>query len=342
MELSLLLTRLCTAPGVSGRERALHDRLIELAPTCASVERDAASNLTLTLEPSGTANRTVTLCAHADRIGFVVTDFCENGFLRVAPVGGIDPRTLPASRVTVYGRETLTGIFATVPPHLQREEDEKVYPEVDRSAIDIGLSLQQAQALVSRGDFVTLQETPAALSEHAFLAPALDNRAGCAVLLAVADRFAENPPKSTRLVLLFSAQEELGCRGARVNRAAAASDAVIAVDTSFSSFPGTPPEKTGTPGAGPMLGISPILSEDLTHTLQTLARQQQLPIQSEILPGLTGTDADVLTLFPGGEACALLSLPLKNMHSAAEIADLRDIAACVRLLEAYLQKEDLA
>ena len=148
----------------------------------------------------------------------------------------------------------------------------------------------------------------------------------------------EKELKNTCVTLLFSVQEELGLRGA----AAAEFDAdkVIVIDTSFGSYPGAPEEKTGNLAGGVMLGVSPILSRALTNEIENAANKNGIEVQHEILSETTGTNADRLTLKAGGVDCALISLPILNMHSASEILDLRDLESLVNLLEAFVKEAD--
>lgn len=336
MELQQILTKLCAVPSVSGAEDAVFKIVSEILPSSLSIAQDNMGNILIN---GGKGQKKILLDAHCDQIGFIVTGICNNGFLRVAPVGGIDARTLIGSRVTVLGKQQLSGIFSSVPPHLQKDGDSKKFPNIEELAVDIGLSYEKATEAVSLGDFAVVQNTPVMLSENRYCAAALDNKAGCAVLLCVMDKlFSEGSLKNTSVTLMLSTQEEVGMRGARA--ALPKADEVICVDASFASFPGCSPEQVGILGKGPMLGHSPVLSKKLTNELCALAGRLSIPLQHEVMGSNTGTNADMLSLVPGGTDCALISLPLRNMHSAAEIIDFTDLDACIRLIEAHIREVD--
>ena len=338
MELLDILSTLCSVKAVSGNEDAMYAAACELSPSGAEISRDNIGNISVKF---GLAcpSHSILLDAHCDQIGFIVTDFCENGFIKVAPVGGIDVRTLYGCRVEVLGKQRLDGVFGTVPPHLQKDSDSNKFPAVDDIAIDVGLSKEKVSELISRGDFAIVKSKFTKLNENRICCAGLDNKAGVAVLLFVLKKLSESGLKNTCVTLLLSVQEELGMRGACAASENCA-DSIISVDASFADYPGCPSEKTGRLGGGAMLGHAPILSRSLTAALEELAENRNIPLQHEIMNGTTGTNADRLSMCAGGSQCALISLPLLNMHSAVETVDLRDLYSCADLIEAYIREVD--
>ena len=337
MQVTEILEKICSLNLTPSNEASLYSEACRVFKDKAKIERDKIGNTYVKIGTENAENN-ILIDAHCDQIAFVVTDFCENGFLRVAPVGGVDARSAFGSRVLVLGKETLEGVFATVPPHLQKSGDSDSFPKIDELAIDIGLSKDEVCALVSRGDLVVFKNEFTYLSKNRVCSSALDNKAGVAALFALGLKLLEKELKNTCVTLLFSVQEELGLRGA----AAAEFDAdkVIVIDTSFGSYPGAPEEKTGKLAGGVMLGVSPILSRALTNEIENIASKSGIEVQHEILSETTGTNADRLTLKAGGVDCALISLPILNMHSASEILDLRDLESLVNLLEAFVKEAD--
>ncbi len=336
MQVTEILEKLCTLNLISSNEASLFSEACSVFGDKAKTERDKIGNIYIKIGNENAENK-ILLDAHCDQIGFVVTDFYDNGFLKVAAVGGIDARAAFGSRVTVFGKEAFEGVFATVPPHLQKGESDK-FPAIDELAIDIGLSKGEAEAQISRGDLVLLKSEFTRLGKNKVCSAALDNKAGVAALLALGLKLVQTDLKNTCVTLLLSAQEELGLRGAF----AAEFDVgeVIVIDTSFGSYPGAPSEKTGKLGGGVMLGHSPILSRSLTEKIEKIANEKGILIQHEILSESTGTNADRLTLKSGGIDCALISLPILNMHSASEILDLHDLISLIDLLETYIREAD--
>lgn len=338
MELIKILDRLCSVPSVSGSEDKLFTVVSKILPPSLKITIDNIGNIHI---KGGEGDRKILLDAHCDQIGFIVSGFCDNGFLRLSPVGGIDVRTLLGSRVKVLGKEELIGVFSSVPPHLQKDGDSKSFPSLEELAVDIGLNLEAAKKAVSLGDSAVIESTPIMLSDNRYCAAGLDNKAGCAVMLSVMDRlFKQNILKNTCIELILSSQEELGMRGARAASLKSEFDEVISMDTSFASFPGCPEDSVGKLSEGPMLGHAPFLSKKLTASLCSLAEKLSIPLQHEVMARSTGTNADVLSLVPNGVDCALISLPLRNMHSQVEIIDIRDLDAAARLIEAYIKEAD--
>jgi putative aminopeptidase FrvX len=320
-----LLKQLSAAHGMGGLTGALEVIERALPPACM-VERRGAS-LVATLKGEG--GRTILFDAHADEIGFVVTGV-QGGFVRVAGAGGIDLRTLPAAEVVVHGKEELPGVFSTLPPHLKKGEDN--LPDLADMVIDTGL--EKLEELVSPGDRVTFRRRPAELQNGCLTGKSLDNRAGCAALLHAAALLAEETLACT-VQFLFSDQEELGCLGAQTAAFALSPDEAVAVDVSFGDGPDLPPEKTGRLFAGPMIGVSPVLSAAVTRGLKRAAADAGIPVQLEAMGGKTSTNADVIALSKSGVPCGLCSIPLRNMHTAAEVVALSDVEAVGRLLAVY-------
>ncbi len=338
MELVKILDRLCAVPTVSGNEDKLLELISQILPKSLEISLDNIKNIHIKSREGG---RKILLDAHCDQIGFIVTDFCDNGFLRVATVGGIDIRTLLGARVRVFGKEELIGVFSSIPPHLQKDGDSKSFPKIEELAVDIGLPLEMAKQKVCRGDTAVIESNPFMLSQNRYCAAGLDNKAGCAVMLYVMQElFTSSALENTSVELILSSQEELGLRGARAISDKKDYDTVISIDASFAAFPGCPQDSVGTLANGAMLGISPVLSKNLALELTSLAEELSVSLQCEVMGNSTGTNADVLSLISGDTECVLISLPLRNMHSCIEIVDMRDLYSAAQLIEAYIRKAD--
>ena len=336
MEILKILNILCAEKSVSGSEGNLLPAIKKILPDNLSATTDKIGNIHV---KGGTGNKKILLDAHCDQIGFVVVGFCDNGFLKVSAVGGIDARTLLGARLEIFGKEKLLGVFSSIPPHLQKDGDSKKFPAIDELAVDIGLPLDKAKQLVSLGDIAVIENDAFMLNQNKFCASALDNKAGCAVMLSVMDRlFSENTLKNTCVELVLTSQEEVGLRGAKATDLKDFDEA-ISVDVSFATYPGAALGSTGELGKGPMLAHSPFLSKRLTTNLMSLSEKLGIPLQHEILGEGTGTNADALSLSSDIEA-ALISIPLKNMHSQAEIADMRDLENLALLIESYIKEAD--
>lgn len=276
-------------------------------------------------------DKTIMLEAHIDEVGFIVTHVFENGFLRVSNVGGNDGRILPATPVIVHGRNDIPAVFASNPPHLSGENEVKT---ADEALLDTGLG-EKVKDIVSPGDYVTYDKKFHALSGNRVCGKSLDDRAAVACLIEVASRVYDKD-LSVNLVLCLSEQEELGTRGAKTAAFSIDCDEAIAVDVSFGNSPDVSPTKCGKLGGGAMIGISPVLNRKVTDRILKLAEENNVRHQYEVMGGTTGTDADVITVSKDGIPCGLVSIPLRNMHTPAEVIDLSDLETVCDILEAYV------
>ena len=334
-QLQEMLFRLCSAPGAAGREDGAAQVAAEMLSFLPNVKIDTLGSVVATFG-NPESKRHILLDAHLDQIGMLVTSVDENGFLKVARDGGMDRRVLPGSRVVVYGKETLNGIVCCLPPHLTDGGEDHV-PDITEMAVDVGLTKEEANELVQPGDVVLLPGEPRRLLGSRVTGAALDDRAGCAALIRCAQLLQETT-LSCRVTVLLSTREEVGSQGAETAAFREEPDMAIAVDVSFADQPGVPAHKCGKLSEGPMIGVSPVLDKNITETLKRLAKDNEIPFQLEVMGGTTGTNADEINVTRGGVPCGLVSIPQRNMHTPAEICDLKDIENVARLLAAFIRE----
>ena len=330
-----ILKAVCGAPGVSGAEGDTAAVIASfLKPYTGDVRTDALGNLIATLNPG--KEKSVVLTAHMDKIGLAVTDIDEkSGFLRITRVGGTDLRVMAAARVTVYGKKTLEGVVISTPPHLADKSSVNKVTPIDKLAVDCGLPFEEIKELVSVGDRMELRLPFTALANGKATSPFMDNSAGCtAVLKAIEKISGQDCPYTVHAV--FATREEVGKQGARAALFGLAPDEALVTDVSFAVAPGVPEESSARQGSGAMIGCSPILQKDMTDALKALAKKEGIPYTVEVLGRSTGTDADVAVISGAGVRTGLLSIPLKNMHTAAELVKLSDIDAVADLMAAYV------
>lgn len=332
-QLKELLFDLCSAAGTPGDEgHAAQAAKKALEPYC-EVSIDHMGNL-IAFMGDRNAERQVMLDAHLDQIGMVVTQIDENGFLRVAPIGGVDRRVLPGAPVTVYGNEQLTGIVCCLPPHLVEDDGNKVAP-VDKMAVDLGLTKEEAEQKVSLGDRIIINGAPRELLNHRVASAALDDRAGCAALIRCAQLLSDKP-LTCGLTLLLSSREETGCQGAKTGAFRIFPTEAIAVDVSFADQPGVASNKCGKLSGGPMIGVSPTLDREMKDKLVHIAKDEEIPYQMEVMGGSTGTNADAIGTTQTGVKTALISIPLRYMHTPVEVVDLEDVERTAKLMASYI------
>lgn len=321
-------------PGVSGHEdaiaRALADRL---APLADAVTIDALANVTARFGPPGAAPR-VAVVAHADTVGFLVKRVDPAGFLRVVPVGGVNVKALPGAAVRVGEHP---GVIAVRAQHLARPGDEAA--SLDALAIEIDPALAASIAVTTPVVYAP-QTVP--LGDSLLASPYLDNRAGCAVLLALAARLRAEPP-ACAVYLIASAQEETTCAGAYHALAEVRPDLALFVDGTVSyDTPETQSQGAVWLGGGPVLLASLYVSglngwhahPGLRAHLAQVAASEGLPVQHDAVRGLM---SDARVAQPLAIPSALIGLPMRGKHAPLETIDLRDAAAAVDLLATALR-----
>lgn len=329
-----LLKELCNSAGVNGATETTAVLLNALSALVPEVHTDALGNVWGVLPAAKPDAPTLLLEAHHDEIGFVVTDVTDDGFLRVAACGGVDERTLSGAQVVVLSEPPLNGVFSSVPPHLSGENEKS--PAIDKRAIDVGLNGKEAKACVPLGTRVMFAPRFDRLLGDRVCSKALDNRAGCAAILQ-ALKLLQGKTLPWNVIALFCSQEELGIRGAKPATTAIHPDAAIVTDVSFAYTPDAIRRDCGVLGGGAMLGISTILNESMTEQLRALATRDELSLQYEPMASTTGTDADMITITGEGVPTALLSIPLRYMHTPVEVASLADIETVAHLMAAFAE-----
>ncbi len=331
-EVSALLKALCSEKGVSGAESEAAKVAAELLGKYMPVKIDALGSVTGSMGDGGVH---ILLDAHLDQIGLVVTAIDADGFLKVAKCGGADKRVLAASDVTVHGKEKLFGVITSTPPHLSKPADADKASDFDEIAVDIGMNKEEASKLVSPGDRITFNGEYNELLGNRICSPSIDDRAGVAAILRCLE-FIKDKKLDCRISVMFSVQEETGGSGAQAAAFAAAPDEAIAVDVSFASAPGVSAEKYASLGGGTMIGFAPSLDYAMSNKLVELAKEKNIPYQHEVMGGKTGTNCDEIQVSGKGVKTALLSVPLRNMHTACEICDLEDIENTAKLMAEYI------
>ena len=329
-----LLKELCNSAGVNGTAETIQVLKHALSVLVPEVYTDALGNVWGTLPAATPDAPTLLLEAHHDEIGFVVTDVTSDGFLRVAACGGVDERTLSGAQVVVLTEPPINGVFSSVPPHLAG--DSKETPVLDKRVIDVALSGEEAKARIPLGTRVMFAPRFDRLLGDRVCAKALDDRAGCAAVLQ-AMKLLQGKSLPWNVTALFCSQEELGTRGAMPATTAIRPNAAIVTDVSFAHTPDANRRDCGVLGDGAMLGISTILNESMTEQLRALAERSKLPLQYEPMASATGTDADKITITAEGVPTALLSIPLRYMHTPIEVASLDDIESVARLMAVFAE-----
>lgn len=340
-----LLAELSETPAPSGHEQKLARRVAAELEACAdTVRTDALGNVIARRSGSGTDTPPkLMIAAHMDEIGLIVTKVEDDGFLRFAPIGGIDPRTLAAQEVTVLTEPPLPGFIGVKPPHLLPEDERDKTVPIEDMFIDTGLSPDEARRRVRPGDVAVIRRAFTRLLGTRAAGKALDNRAGVAAMLE-AMNLLSGLRHAADVYAVATVQEEVGLRGAMVSAYGIVPDAAIAVDVGFGAAPGLPEDDVIKMGRGPAIALGANVHPQLHELLVETARLHGIPHQIEPMPAGSGTDAWAVQVVRSGVPTAVVSIPLRYMHSSVEVVDIEDVRNTARLLAhtaAALREEDV-
>ncbi len=324
-----LLERLCAAHGTAGDENEIRELLkAEAAPYADEMTVDPLGNLIVHRKGDGPK---VLMAAHMDVCGFMVTHYEKEGVLRFTPVGGLDPATI--LQAPVRFKNGVMGLISC--------DDNKLGKELKMSDLflDIGAKDEtEARSMVNIGDSA-IYFTPVYQAGKRLIAPYLDNRAGCAVLLETLKRVTD---RKNDLYFVFTAQEEIGARGAGTAAYSVDPDYAIAVDvTCPDDIPGPLHEGTTAVGKGAAVKVmdhSFISSPWMVKRLNELAKAEGIQAQNDIMI-CGGTDAGTMYRSRGGVLTGGVSIPCRYTHAPTELIDLNDMEECVRLVTAFCESE---
>lgn len=338
MDIQKSLEALCLSPGPSGREAPVVRQAVELMRPLLgtgldSVGMDPFGNLIAVRRCGKPDAKRVVLDAHLDEVGLVITG-AEDGFLTFRAVGGVDFRMLPGREVTLLTDPPTFGLVAVLPPHVQKAgETDKSIP-LEELRIDGGLTQEEAEKLV--GTFAVLRWTFQPLLNGKVSTKALDDRAGFVTLLRTAELL-KDTPLDVDLYFMGSSREETNGGGALVGAFQLRPHCFVAVDVTHARTPDGPKEGTFPAGSGAVIGIGPNISRWMSDRLIAKAEELALSWLPEVIAGNTGTNAWRVQIAREGIATAVLSLPLKYMHSPVETLDLDDLEATASLLAAFVR-----
>ena len=331
------LYTLLDSMSVSGHEISLQKKVIEeMTPHCDEIRTDYTGNVISILNPE--APFKVMLAAHIDEIGLIVTHIQEDGLLRVAKSGGIYARTYPGHQVVVHGfGGTVHGVVIN-----SKDMDKNDLKDGDLY-IDIGAkNAEEARKYIQEGDPVHQNTYHQEMLGGFLSARAVDDR-GCAFIILEALKRAKEMGCKIGVYAATTVGEETTMRGAYWAGSAIAPNVAIAVDVTFASdYPGTSAKDSGSVklGKGPVICNSSIANRKVNDLLKVCATDKDIPYQMESYMGRTGTDADKIHFTGTGVTTALLSLPLRYMHSPSEVCHMDDIENAIELLAQFLCRID--
>ncbi|MGL4654811.1 MAG: M20/M25/M40 family metallo-hydrolase [Sarcina sp.] len=328
-----LLKKLTALTGVSGRERAVTDFIREELKDYADlIERDALGNLIVYKKGTGENPKKVMSAAHIDEIGFAVIAVTEKGFLKVKSVGGISLHTSHCQRIKFE-----SGIYGTIiaegdPFQIKENKMKHMFVDIGATSKEDALKYVRIGETASYvGDLVELQN-------GRVMSKAFDDRIGAYILI---ESFKQLKDQYNDAYYVFTVQEEVGLRGAKVASQAIKPDIGMALDIT-GSFD-VPNDGIGNAvlGEGTAIKVMDdcvICDQDIVETMIKIAEKKEIKYQLDALQG-GGTDAGAIALSNDGVKCGGISIPTRNGHSPVSIVDMGDVNACIDMMTAFMNEE---
>ncbi len=332
-----LIKELCLLPGISGRENAVRDYIIEQIKDHAEYSVDPLGNLLVFKKGRNSAKNKVMLDAHMDEVGLIVTAITSEGFLRFTKVGGIDSRVI-LGRMVKVGDKAINGVIGIKPIHLVDKSAEADIPKADDLYIDIGAkSKEEAMEYVRLGDSVWFESDFVEFGDGFVKSKALDDRAGCAVLIEMIKSELEYD-----MWFSFSVQEEIGTRGAQTAAFTIAPDYAIAVEiTTAADISGIKDEKRvcicGEGGTVSFMDRSTLYSKELYDKAFEIAEREKIACQPKTMVA-GGNDSGAIHKSRGGVKVLTVSIPCRYLHSPSCVIKYDDASETLRLVKALAEE----
>lgn len=318
--------------GVSGNENAIRSSVKELfSRFCDEVSTDTLGNVIGIKKGKKSSAPSLMIEAHMDELGFMVSSITEEGSIKFVTIGGFDPKVLPGTEVTVWGKEKLFGVIGAKPPHLITDRSKA--PKLNELCVDVGFPKEITNSLVSVGDIITINTSYTELSGSVVAARCIDDRGGLAVIMKTLELLS-GFELDNDIIAVATVQEEVGLRGARTAATHIQPGSAIAIDVCHGTSPGVS-EDAFPCGKGPVLTMGPNLHSKMTRKLTELSKRDKIDIQLEVCSGDTGTDAWEIQVAGAGIPTALLSIPVRYMHANYEIADSQDMESAAKLIASF-------
>ena len=332
-----LLKEICETAGAPGFENRVRSLVLkQIKNHVDHIEIDNMGNI-IALKKGVDSSKSVMIGAHMDEIGFIVTHIDKKGFLKFHPLGGFDPKTLTSQRVIVHGKKDVIGVMGSKPIHVMTSEEKNKVPKISDYYIDLGLSKEKVDQVISIGDTVTRERKLIEMGD-CLNCKSLDNRVAVFILIEVLKTL-DTPAHDTYGV--FTVQEEVGIRGAQVAALKINPDFGFGLDTTIAyDVPGAADhEKITSLGDGVAIKImdaSTICDSRMVNFMQKTATKHKIKWQKEILTA-GGTDtANIQRMSPGGSIAGAFSIPTRHIHQVIEMVNKNDVRDCIDLMKVCL------
>lgn len=332
-----MLKELCLINGTSGDEGKVRDYIITQIKDYCEYSVDNLGSIIAYKKGKKAPKQKISINAHMDEVGFIVTGITDDGYLRFTSVGGIDSRVC-LDRIVTVGKKAVKGVIGDKAFHLLSSDEKDRCPSFDDLLIDIGAtSKDEAEQYVSLGDFAYFYSDYVELGNGYIKAKALDDRIGCMLMIELIKSELEYDT-----VFCFNVQEEVGLRGSKCTSYAVDADIAIVLEST------TAADLDGVSGANRVcvLGDGPVISFMDNRTIYdrelfelgfTVAKENNIPAQTKTAVA-GGNDAGAIQTSGDGARVMAISLPTRYIHSGASVVKASDIDETRRLLKALLPK----
>jgi putative aminopeptidase FrvX len=305
------------------------------------IDTDLHGNVICVLNPD--AKRKIMIAGHCDQIGFMVKDINKDGFITLAPLGGIDPGVTPGSHLEVHSKKgKVLGVVGRKPIHLQSaDERDKMKLDLEKFWLDIGAKdKKDAEKRVSIGDPITYKLGATELGNNLISSPGLDNKVGLFVTMEALRLCKEAKITNVGIYAVSTVQEEVGLRGARTAAYSIDPEVGFGVDVTFATDdPGADLSKTCrcALGKGPLVSVGPNVNPVVSELLTVAGKKAKIPLQISPENRLLSNDANAIQINKGGVAAGHIGLPLRNMHTQVEVAHLGDLEQSAKLIATFIK-----
>jgi len=337
-ELADFLKHLISLPGLSGNEAPVREVIAETwQPLVNELSTSRLGSLHGLRRGSMTEpRRSIMIATHMDAIGLMVTTISE-GLLHITDVGGIDPRILPGTMVTVHGRRDLPAVVIQPPDRLLPADARSKPVEMKYLLVDTGLLPAEVAELVRPGDLISFAQPALELPGETIVGHTLDNRASVAALTACLQEL-QHVTHSWDVWAVATTQEEETLGGGYTSAFALRPDLAIAIDVTFAKGPGANEWRAHPLGKAVPISFGPNIHPAVYAQLKSVAEKLDIPFRADPLPRHSGTDAYAMQVVAEGIPSGVLNIPLRYMHTPVEMISMKDIERTGHLLAQFIAR----
>jgi putative aminopeptidase FrvX len=335
MRTDTLLEKLCNINAIAGFEASASDEIKKIfGQYCDKVWVDTFYNVIGYKKGSSKNGKKIMITAHYDQIGMIVTGFEKNGFLRVSNLGGVDTKALLAREVTIHGKKDVFGVIGAKPPHLLSRDEIKKNVKLTDMFIDTGLPDEELKETVAVGDPVSINSQFTSIINGCVAGKNLDNRCGVAACVLALKKM-KNIKHENDVYVIATVQEEAGLIGAISSSYNIEPDIAVVIDVCHGDMPEADKASTFALGKGVPIGVGPAFNKKFTQQLLEIADKEGIQTQLCVEAGDPGTEAWAIQVSGMGIAVVEVCIPLRYMHTGAELVNLGDVDIAAALVSKF-------